>query len=88
MNTHQVLFLVLRLIVCGLCCFPVSNVRVNGASVTEVKQVIGGVPLAEQLMLVKGAPAGISSVSLVAPSTLTVTQVGPVPKMLPSPRNH
>lgn len=46
------------------------------------KQVIGCVPLAEESLVVKDTPAGISSVSLVTRGTSAVTQVGPVPKML------
>lgn len=50
------------------------------------KQVIGCVPLGEESLVVKDTLAAISSVSLVARGTSTVTQVGPVPKMLLSSR--
>lgn len=46
------------------------------------KHVIGCVPLSEVSWVVKDTPAGISSVSVVACGTSTVTQVGPVPKTL------
>lgn len=43
-------------------------------------------PLGDESLAVKDTPAGISSVSLVARCTSTVTQVGPVPKRLLSSR--
>lgn len=85
-----------------ICAFPIScrslstavfaglqNLKCLGEWLMgwlNCKQVIGCVPLSEVSWVVKDTLAGISSVSPVARGAPTVTQVGPVPEMLLSPR--